>query len=217
MKDKNYIPALSFDFLTKFYDTIISLTMPEKNFRNALVEECFEQQSNLNALEFGIGTASNSIIAKKRFPANNITGIDVDTKVLGIAKKKIEFENVEILLIQYDGVNSNLPGENFDLVFSSLVFHHLNRQQKEQAFIEINRLLKKNGKLIFVDWGKPENLFTKLGFFMLRLFDGWSNTKDNYTGNYLNLIRNNGFKRPERIGHFNTVFGTLELVKTHKL
>jgi len=217
MKKTNHIPALSFHALTKFYDFIIAHTMPEKKFREALVKESFEKQDNLNALEFGIGTASNSIMAQKLFPNHKITGLDVDVKVLEIARSKINNAKESIELIQYDGRQSNLAGSSFDLVFSALVFHHLNKARKELAFKEIQRLLRNNGRLVFIDWGKPTNLLTTIGFFFLRLFDGWENTRDNFTGYYLKMLEVNGFEPPKKVRSFDTIFGTLELMKTRKL
>ena len=217
MSTKRYIPALSFDFLTKFYDLVISITMPEKKFRKALITEAFAKQTRLKALEFGIGTASNSIMALNQYPNHKITGLDVDPKVLEIAKLKIEKMSVPIEIIQFDGIKSKLSESSFDLVFSALVFHHLDHKRKIIAFEEINRLLKINGRFVFVDWGNPSNLFTSIGFFLLRMFDGWKNTKDNHNGNYLKMIEATGFEKPERIKSFDTVFGTLELMKTKKI
>ena len=49
------------------------------------------------------------------------------------------------------------------------------------------------------------------------MFDGWKNTKDNYNGNYLQMIEAAGFEKPERVKSFDTVFGTLELMTTKKI
>ena len=168
MSNKKYIPALSFDFLTKFYDLVISISMPEKKFRKALVTEAFAKQNSLNALEFGIGTASNSIMALNLYPNHKITGLDVDPKVLEIAKSKIEKLSKPIDTIQYDGIKSNLSASSFDIIFSALVFHHLDHEKKAIAFEEINRLLKTKGRFVFIDWGNPSNLLTSIGFFLFK-------------------------------------------------
>lgn len=36
---KNYVPPLSYDWLTRFHDIVIKVTLPEKQFRGALIEE----------------------------------------------------------------------------------------------------------------------------------------------------------------------------------
>lgn len=39
MNTKTYIPALKYDWLTKLYDPLISTLMPEKEFKNTLIEQ----------------------------------------------------------------------------------------------------------------------------------------------------------------------------------
>ena len=38
MSTEKFIPALGYDFLSDYYDLAIKLTMPEKKFRNKLVD-----------------------------------------------------------------------------------------------------------------------------------------------------------------------------------
>jgi len=39
VKNEKYIPALSYDWLTPLYDTVVGLTTREKTFKGALVEQ----------------------------------------------------------------------------------------------------------------------------------------------------------------------------------
>jgi ubiquinone/menaquinone biosynthesis C-methylase UbiE len=213
---KNYIPALGFNWLTGMYDKIISLTMPEKEFRQALITEAFGTSEISSALEFGVGTASNAILAQKQYSNVQIIGLDVDDKVLSIARKKIEAEDQSIELTKYDGLKIPFSDSSFDLVYSCLVFHHLMPDQKKFAFDQIKRVLKPNGRFVFIDWGKPNSLYAQAAFHGLRLFDGWKNTADNANGNYLKMIARAGFNETKRLKHFNTIYGTLELISTTK-
>lgn len=214
--NKEYIPALGFDSLTNLYDSIISYTMPEQEFRSDLVNEAFKVTEGIKALEFGIGTASNAILGKSKFPQSSIVGIDVDEKVLAIAKKKINSQSVDIELCQYDGSTIPFGHNSFDLVYSSLVFHHLTPDQKIKAFSEIYRILRPGGRLVFTDWGQPNSLYSKVAFKGLRLFDGLLNTKDHETGNYLRMIEKSGFDQGELVKSYATVFGRLELMVFNK-
>jgi hypothetical protein len=38
-EQKNFIPALKYDRLTKLYDPILELTMPERKFKSALIDQ----------------------------------------------------------------------------------------------------------------------------------------------------------------------------------
>ena len=217
MKNQHkHIPALSFESLTGFYDIIIARTMPENDFRNSLIYQAFKDNKNVDVLEFGVGTASNSILAKRLYPELRLTGVDVDTKILEIAQKKVTDANINVELVKYDGKQLPFRENSFSVVISSLVFHHLKPDEKQKAFFEINRVLKPNGKLVFVDWGKPSGIYSKFAFNVLRVFDGWKNTSDHASGNYHVMIERANFKTTETVKKFETVYGTLELVETSK-
>lgn len=121
---KTFIPALKFEKLTGFYDKIMHLTMPEKAFKNALIEQA-RIKSGDHILDFGCGTLTLSLMMKQQCLEAFITGIDVDEKVLTIAENKRTDSGFEIRLDKYDGKFLPYSDETFDKVVSSLVFHHL--------------------------------------------------------------------------------------------
>lgn len=216
MKPVKFVPALRFNFLTGIYDFVFRVTMPEKQFRNDLVDR-LPNDETAEVLEFGTGTASNSILAKQKYPQLNVTGVDVDEKILAMARKKVDQFSNPVSLVLYDGQHLPFPDNSFDVVFSSLVFHHLTPDHKKNAFAEINRVLKPDGKFVYADWGKPVGLYNTLSFSVMGLFDGPLNTRDHRTGYYHTIIVNAGFEKPAIIKKYKTVFGTLELAETFKL
>lgn len=215
MKPVKFVPALRFNFLTDIYDFVFRITMPENKFRNELVD-LLPKEDSTTVLEFGTGTASNAILVKQKYPRVTVTGVDVDEKIVDIARKKIAKLNSPISLVQYDGQHLPLPDNHYDAVFSSLVFHHLTPADKLNAFAEIQRVLKPGGKFVYADWGKPTNIYNKISFRILGLFDGPLNTKDHISGHYHTMIMNAGFKQSTILKKYNTVFGTLELAETFK-
>jgi ubiquinone/menaquinone biosynthesis C-methylase UbiE len=48
-------------------------------------------------------------------------------------------------------------GDCFDRVLTTLVLHHLNRENKQRALGEAYRVLRAGGQLHIADWGKPHN------------------------------------------------------------
>jgi len=50
--NKNYIPALKYDWLTRIYDPVLQLTMPERKFKSALINQ-MKIQANDKVLDFG--------------------------------------------------------------------------------------------------------------------------------------------------------------------
>lgn len=215
MNEVKFIPALRFNFLTSIYDFVFKLTMPEKKFRNDLVDR-FKNSENTKAMEFGVGTASNAILAKQKYPAMQVTGVDVDPKILAMAKKKIEETKTSVTLVAYDGQHLPFADSHFDVVFSSLVFHHLIPKDKVNAFAEINRVLKPGGQFVYADWGKPVGMYNTVVFAVFRIFEGPLNTNDHTTGHYHTMIMNAGFEKASILKKYKTVFGTLELAETFK-
>lgn len=215
MNNTNYIPALRYSWLTAFYDWLIRITLPEKEFKNELIDGAGFQVGQ-NVLDFGVGTATLSILIKRKYPMTTVIGIDVDPKILKIAERKIQKKNLEIDLVKYDGLEIPLKDNSLDKVVSSLVFHHLLLVQKKTAFSEIYRVLKINGKLHVADWGKPSNFFMRLLAYPFQLFDGYKNTKDNINGKLPEIMQEAGFRNVTVLKKYNTVFGTLQLFEATK-
>ncbi len=94
MSETKFIPALGYDFLSDYYDLAIKVTMPEKKFRNRLID-FVDPKEKEKILEFGFGTAQNIIILKQRFPNCNIQGVDIDPKIKSIAEYKLKKTGIE--------------------------------------------------------------------------------------------------------------------------
>lgn len=216
MKKKQYIPALKYQWLTKLYNPLISFSMPEIKFKTALINQA-RIDPQYKVLDFGVGTATLSLLLKKVNPDVVIHGVDVDEKILKIAQQKIETQKTNIILTQYDGINLPYPDNYFNTVLTSLVFHHLDQNQKEIALKEIYRVLKPNGEIHIADWGKPNNFIMRIAFYSVQLLDGFKTTTDNVKGLLPSYLKNTNFNEVESKQSFNTIFGTICLLKGTKL
>lgn len=216
MENKTYIPALKYNWLTKIYNPLVAFTMPETKFKKALINQA-NIKPNSVVLDFGVGTATLSILLKKEYSQVKLEGVDVDNKILEIAKQKIKEQDIDVTLTQYDGVKLPYPDNYFDRVVTSLVFHHLDKEQKENSLKEIYRVLKPNGELHIADWGLSNNVVMRLLFYLVQFLDGFKTTTDNVKGLLPAYIKNGGFKNVEALNSFNTIFGTLWLYKGIKL
>lgn len=215
MENTSYIPALRFRWLTRFYDPVVRASMRENEFKTALLRQAALEPGQ-QVLDFGCGTLTLSLLAKQLQPHVQIRGVDVDPEVMEMARQKSEKQGMGVPVDGYDG--SVLPYEDhtFDRVISSLVFHHLRTSQKRRALVEIHRVLKPSGQLHIADFGKPQNGYTWLAFNLVRGLDGWENTKVNGEGMLPVIIRRNGFSNVSETDYFNTVFGTVRLIKAIK-
>lgn len=211
----DYVPALRFNWLTRFYDLLIPATMPERRFKTSLIDQADIQDAH-RVLDFGTGTATLSLLAKQLAPGAEITGVDVDEKIIGIAREKIASGHADIKIDRYDGSRLPYPDNHFDRVISSLVFHHLDRRQKEICLREIRRVLKANGELHVADWGKAQNAFMRGLFFLVQMLDGFGTTRDNVNGLLPALMIDAGFAGAGETGRYSTVFGTLSLYRAKK-
>ena len=209
-KKNDFIPALGYDQLTSFYDKMIDWTMPEKEFRDKLIQH-LSPQPNEQIMEFGFGTGQNMIYALRAEFNAYYHGLDVDPKVEAIAKTKLQelrfLKNVKLEL--YDGNVFRYPNDSFDKVFSCLVFHQLKTAVKKSAMMEIYRVLKPEGKILICDWGKPNDVFASLGFYLVQMLDGFETTSDNRKGFIPEFLQTIGFKDVQQIDVVNTKIGTL--------
>lgn len=213
--EKKYIPALGYDWLTGFYDLTIKLTMPETKFRSKLIDE-LAPRDNENILEFGFGTGQNIVLAFQRNNMANFKGVDIDPKVKAIAENKINKLGLNIDLELYDGKVFPYEDNSFDKVFSSLVFHQLDRETKLQCLKEIHRVLKPNGQLVIGDWGQARTKLMRIAFYAVQILDGFKTTNDNVNGLLPNFIRAAGFNDIEETSFLNTKIGTYSYYKASK-
>ena len=203
----DFIPALGYDWLTGMYDLTIKLTMPERKFRNRLINE-INPKINEEILEFGFGTGQNLILGKRKCLKSNFRGLDIDPKVKIITEKKLEKEKLDIPLFLYDGGKFPFKNNEFDKVYSSLVFHQLDTKTKKDCLTEIKRTLKPNGLLIIGDWGKPKSKFRRFLFYAVQLLDGFKTTQENVEGLLPEYMSECGFENVKEIDYINTKIGT---------
>ncbi len=214
MESNKYIPALRFNWLTKIYNPLIAFTMPELKFKAALISQA-DIKPNHYVLDFGIGTATLSILLRKNQPECHIDGVDVDENIIKIAKEKIEKEKAQIVISKYDGIILPYEDNTFDRVITSLVFHHLDREQKLNSLKELKRVLKPSGELHIADWGKATSLLMRTLFYLVQVLDGFKTTNDNVKGLLPHYIESVGFSKVTLTKNYSTIFGTLSLYKSY--
>lgn len=211
----NYIPALKFHWLTNIYDWLIGNFMPEKKFKSQLIANATIYET-WKVLDFGIGTATLSIMAWQTQPNADYTGIDIDEKILQLAKQKIMSKNAPINTMLYNGGTLPFDDHSFDRIISSLVIHHLTDEQKIFAFQEFKRILKPQGEVHIADWGKADNLLMRLLFHIVQLLDGYKTTSANVEGRLPDMMLSSGFRDVQIINYFNTLLGTIQIFKLIK-
>lgn len=213
-KEDRYVPALRFHWLTRFYDPVVALTTREKVFRQKLVA-LVASTNTTRVLDLACGTGTLARMIRLNSPDLTVHGLDGDSKVLEMARDKSRRKNLEIHFDHGMSFDMPYPDHSFDVLLSSLFFHHLSTVNKQRTMSEIRRVLKPGGSLFICDWGKPANPMVKLSFYLVRILDGFDVTQDNAQGRLPGLIENAGFKQVKTVERITTVLGTLDLITAY--
>ncbi len=204
-----YIPALGYHWLTPLYDPIIHRFMREDVLRGRLVLEA-DILPGMRVLDLGCGTGTLTILIKQSHLMSQVYGLDADPQVLEIARSKANQAGANITLEQGLAYQLPFPEAWFDRVLTSLVFHHLTGQQKQQALIEVSRVLRPGAKFCLLDIGVPQSFYTRLVSQVIRRTE---QVEDNIQGLLPGMIQNAGFANTKEIESFGTVMGTLSLYR----
>lgn len=211
----NYIPALRYEWLTGFYDTVMDKLMHETEFKQALVRQARVAKDH-RVLDLGCGTGTLTLLIKQAHSEAQVTGLDGDPKALEIARDKVARSGLPITLDEGLAFDLPYPDNSFDRVFSGLLFHHLTREDKERTLKEVYRVLRPGGELHVADWGKAGNGLMRAAFFLVQLLDGFKTTTDNVNGLLPGFFSKAGLQDAKETARYTTMFGTMALYKARK-
>lgn len=211
----DFVPALRFGALTRFYDPVVRLTTRERRVKKALVEAA-AVPAGATVLDLGCGTGTMTRWIKQQHPDARVIGLDADPRILAIAREKALRAGVEIEFLEANATDIPLQESSIQRVVSSLFFHHLLPDSKAQVLAEVFRVLEADGELHISDWGKPSNGLMRTMFFFVQLFDGLGCTRDNVAGRLPGFVEAAGARQVHNYDHYDTVLGTLHLLRAIK-
>lgn len=110
-------------------------------------------QPGEQVLDVGCGTGTLAIEAARRVGRpGRVAGVDPGAQQIARARAKAARRNLPIEFLV--GVIEQLPfpDQSFDVVFSTLMMHHLPTPLKRQGLAEIARVLKPGGRLVIADF-----------------------------------------------------------------
>lgn len=203
-----YLPALRFPALTALYDPLIARTTRERAFKTRLVELAAARPGE-RVLDLGCGTGTLALALKRAAPGASVSGVDGDEAMLTQGRAKAGAEGLDVALGQALAQELPFTDGAFDVVVSSLFFHHLERAGKEQAAAEMVRVLRPGGRVVIADWGRPRDLPMAIASLGIRLFDGHAPTRDNLAGRLPAILAGAGLSEVAERGSYRTVVGRL--------
>ena len=142
--------AFRYDFLNRFLSAGIDVGWRKKAIR---------ELKGLNpklVLDVATGTADVAILTQKILNPEKITGIDISEGMLEIGRKKVEklgWGN-KIELLTGDSETINFTENSFDAV--TVAFGVRNFENLEKGLKEMLRVLKPGGKLVVLEFSKPQ-------------------------------------------------------------
>ena len=110
-----------------------------------------------SVLDIGCGTGTLAIAARRRVgPAGDVFGIDASPRMIARALSKAARAGVEVSFTTALAESLPFPDARFDVVLSTLMFHHLPRTVRHECAREIRRVLKPSGRVLVVDFAVPQ-------------------------------------------------------------
>jgi ubiquinone/menaquinone biosynthesis C-methylase UbiE len=108
-------------------------------------------------LDVGCGTGSLAIVAKRRVgDAGEVHGIDAAPEMIAQATRKAAKAGLRVAFETGRAEALPFPDAHFDVVFSTLMLHHLPAPVRQSLGEEISRVLKPGGRVIAVDFEPPK-------------------------------------------------------------
>lgn len=204
MSSKKFIPAAHYHFLTSLYGPFMHVFFG-RLFRK--IAKLIDLKADETLLDVGCGSGNLLQILHKKYPKSKLAGLDIDPKILKIARRNLP-EGIEL----FKSTAATLPFSNHSLevVTSTFMIHHMETHDKENMIKEIHRILKPNGHFFLFDYAPPTTFFAKIFVFLFRKAE---HLDDALEGKYKMWIRQAGFRE---IRTMHKAYGMMELIKSTK-
>lgn len=139
--------------VANWYDTLFQ---PMNAALLSIGLKLFPPAAGMKVLDVGCGTGAQ--LARYQKIGCEVYGIDLSPSMLAMAQKRLG-ELVDLHL----GSATELPFEDnyFDLVTATLVLHELDPTMRDAVLTEMGRVMKKNGRLLLIDFHPGSLRFPK--------------------------------------------------------
>jgi ubiquinone/menaquinone biosynthesis C-methylase UbiE len=150
-----YLPAMGHDRLLRFYDPFTRLLGVRSAHRRLAAQAGIQPGDRV--LEIGTGTGNLALLVAREHPGAEVVGLDPDPLALAMARRKAARRGRQARFDVGTAAVLPYPDESVDRVLSSLMFHHLDEDEKRRALAEVRRVLKPGGSLHIMDFGGRSN------------------------------------------------------------
>ena len=210
--DAGFIPALRFHRLTPLFDSVAAVAVRDRAIKRRVLAHAAISGGE-DVLNVGCGTGTLAVAAAQAAPSVSVTGLDADPSILAKARKRAAAAGLEIGFDE--GRSTALPyaDATFDLVLSTLFFHHLPDDAKRGTAEELIRVLRPGGRLVVADPGRPHDPLMRIAVLVtVQLLDGFETTALNVRGELSAVLADAGLQAVSVRDRIRTPTGTYEVV-----
>ena len=193
----------------------MAVTTREGHFKGRVLDRA-DIDNGERVLDLACGTGTLALGVLERASGAHVTGIDGDPEILARARAKADRAGAEV---RFDhGFSTDLPYETggFDVVLSTLFFHHLADEDKRLTADEIRRVLRRGGRAVVADWGRPQDPLMRAAVLPVQLLDGFANTGGNIAGALPGVLAGAGLDRVDVADRIRTPIGTIEVLTARR-
>lgn len=166
--EKQYVRSL-FDGIAHRYDVLNHLLSGGFDFywRSKAIDQLRDIPSK-TILDVATGTADFAI-ATMRVQPEKVIGVDISEGMLNIGRAKIRKRNLENVINLRNGEAENLPFEAATFDATIVAFGARNFEHLDKGLSEMQRVLRRKGKIVVLEFSKPKSFpFKQLYFFYFR-------------------------------------------------
>ncbi|HEX3768451.1 MAG TPA: bifunctional demethylmenaquinone methyltransferase/2-methoxy-6-polyprenyl-1,4-benzoquinol methylase UbiE, partial [Puia sp.] len=143
--------AFRYDFLNRFLSGGI-----DRSWRKRAISE-LKTANPKTVLDVATGTADMPIMLMKLLSPDKVIGIDISEAMLELGRRKVEKTNLKGKISLQTGDAENIHFSNASFFAATVAFGVRNFQNLEKGLSEIYRILKPGGKLVILEFSKPDN------------------------------------------------------------
>lgn len=142
--------ARRYDFLNR----LLSLGI-DKIWRKKAIEQLRAKNPKI-ILDVATGTADVALETARRLQPERIIGVDISNEMLNYGRRKIAKQSLGHIIELRQGDSENLPFQDNTFDAITVAFGVRNFENLEAGLSEMRRVLKDNGKLVVLEFSKPD-------------------------------------------------------------